>query len=103
MNLASSRVLALLAWAAAAASLPPQLALARPAACLVIMEGPSDTHGRCAFVSEAGGEVITTRGARPARLVVDPGAREGRALSAEHSPTKPESGIIGDLRSSGAC
>lgn len=53
---------------------------ARQAECLVVMEGQSYIDGACEFEAEPNGDFTITLGRRSARVMVDPGAREGRAF-----------------------
>jgi len=78
-------------------------ALARPADCLVVMDGRSYIDGRCEFAAEAGGDFTVTLGTRSARVMVDPGARAGRAFYEDSAPSAPEAWVIGDVRRDGAC
>lgn len=94
---------ALMVPALGALALLPRAATARPADCLVVMEGRSYIDGRCDFAAEAGGDFTVTLGTRSAKVMVDPGARAGRAFYEDASPATPESWVIGDVRRDGAC
>lgn len=81
----------------------PGFALARPADCSLVAEGKTLIDGRCEFTSEADGSFIVTAGAISANVMVDPGAREGRAFYEDKSPRTGGSFVIGDVRRDGAC
>lgn len=78
-------------------------AAARPADCLVVMEGRSYIDGPCDFTAEAGGDFTVTLGPRSAKVMVDPGSRDGRAFYEDATPASPQSWVIGDVRRDGAC
>lgn len=84
------------------ALLPCSTATARPAECLVVIEGRNLMDGPCDFQSEAGGDFTVTQGSRTAKVTVDPGSREGRAFFQDTSPRNPQS-LVWDVRRQGAC
>lgn len=84
-------------------ALLPGTAMARPADCLVVVNGQAMIDGRCDFVSEPGGDFTVTLGTRSAKVMVDPGSREGRAFYEDTAPADPKSWVIGDVRRNGAC
>lgn len=79
----------------------PGPALARPADCLVQMDGRTLINGPCEFTSEAGGDFTLTLGSRKAQVMVDPGSRMGRAFYEDSASGAPPG--VADARRDGAC
>ncbi|WPB83459.1 hypothetical protein [Sediminicoccus rosea] len=79
----------------------PSLAAARPADCLVQVEGRTLINGPCDFTAEAGGDFTLTLGSRKAQVMVDPGARMGRAFYEDSASGEPPG--VADARRDGAC
>ena len=84
------------------ALLPVGAAEARPADCLVVLEGRTYIDGQCDFQAENGGDFTIRQGSRTAKVTVDPGSREGRAFFEDTSPRNPQS-LVWDVRRQGAC
>ncbi|MBS7791994.1 hypothetical protein KTR66_18485 [Roseococcus sp. SDR] len=74
---------------------------ARPADCLVQVEGRTLINGPCDFAAEAGGDFTVTLGPRKAQVMVDPGARQGRAFYEDSASGEPPG--VADVRRDGAC
>lgn len=89
------------AAALVAATLMPCLAEARPADCLVQIEGHMQINGTCEFSAEPNGDFSVTLGSRTARVMVDPGSREGRATFEDTASGEPPG--VADVQREGAC
>jgi hypothetical protein len=87
----------------AGAFLLPQAAEARPADCLVVMEGRTYIDGPCEYESYPEGHFMVTLGRRSARVMVDIGFRGGHALYEDTSPDNREARAIGDVHRDGSC
>jgi len=75
---------------------------ARPADCLVVIEGRVRMDGPCEFRPGSGGDFTITTGSVEVQVMVDPGSREGRASYVDHSPRSREA-LVWDVRREGAC
>lgn len=76
------------------------LAVARPADCLVQIEGRTLINGTCEFEAEPNGDFSVTLGSGVARVMVA-GSREGRAWYEDKASGGPP--IISDVRRNGGC
>ena len=79
----------------------PGAAAARPADCLVQIEGRTLINGTCEFEAEPNGDFSVTLGSRVARVMVDPGSREGRAFYEDSASNEPPG--VADVRRDGGC
>ncbi|AVO46744.1 hypothetical protein C6569_17660 [Phreatobacter cathodiphilus] len=75
---------------------------ARPADCLVVLEGRVRMDGPCEFRPGSGGDFTITAGSVEVQVMVDPGSREGRASYVDNSPRSREA-LVWDVRREGAC
>jgi hypothetical protein len=87
----------------AGAFLLPQAAEARPADCLVVLEGRTYIDGPCEYESFPEGHFIVTLDRRSAKVMVDIGFRVGHALYEDTAPANPEARLIGDVHREGSC
>lgn len=90
-----------MAAALVAGVLLPGLAAARPADCLVQIEGRTLINGTCEFAAEPNGDFTLTLGTRRAQLMVDPDRRQGRAFYED--PASGEPSGVADVRREGEC
>ncbi|MBU8544774.1 MULTISPECIES: hypothetical protein [Roseomonadaceae] len=90
-----------IAAALAAGVLLPGLAAARPADCLVQIEGRTLVNGTCDFEAEPSGDFTVTLGSRTARVMVDPDGRLGRASYEDSASGEPPG--VADVQRDGAC
>lgn len=79
----------------------PAVAGARPADCLVQIEGRTLINGECNFEAAPNGDFTVTLGSRVAQVMVDPGSRLGRA--SYQDPASGEPPGVADVRRDGAC
>lgn len=87
--------------ALAAGILVPGVAAARPADCLVQIEGRTLINGNCDFDAQPNGDFTVKLGSRAAQVMVDPGSRTGRA--SYEDPASGEPPGVADVRRDGAC
>ena len=90
-----------LAMALAAGLLPPGLAVASPADCLVQIEGRTLINGTCDFAGQPNGDFALTLGTRRAQVMVDPDRRLGRASYEDPASGQPPG--VADVRRDGDC